>query len=124
MRYSQMSESIALTNCTSTRGFPRSKQKSVGLTGSHALSGGSLLLFGLCCRDRARDLLTPFQEQACDLAGDLILRGGHENDVENLLAALMGHWWNRQFHGKGIPKEEEQVQQFIDKQWHHWYRDL
>jgi hypothetical protein len=41
--------------------------------------------------------LTDFQETVCNLAADLILNGGAEEDVANLLRATIGHSLHLQF---------------------------
>lgn len=41
--------------------------------------------------------LTEFQTFVCDQVGDLILNGGHENDLTNLLYAAIGHYYRTMF---------------------------
>jgi hypothetical protein len=50
--------------------------------------------------------LTDFQETVCNLAADLILNGGAEADVANLLRATIGHSLNLRFPECGCYSED------------------
>ena len=43
--------------------------------------------------------LTDFQETVCNPAADLILNGGEESDVSNLLRSTIGHRLHPRFEG-------------------------
>ncbi len=67
--------------------------------------------------------LTDFQLLVCDLAGDIILNGGHQDDVHNLIFAAMGHSYRLRFGmSKGSPDEYlgNLHQDWIQKISRHW----
>jgi hypothetical protein len=67
--------------------------------------------------------LTDFQETVCNLAADLILRGGMDEDVANLLRATIGHslhlQWPRfdAFKADHIANDLPEWQQRIARHW-------
>jgi hypothetical protein len=72
--------------------------------------------------------LTEFQTFVCDHVGDLILNGGHENELTNLLYAAMGHYFRTLFPRKSIgdcvQQEQDRVTKFIENNIDDWERKL
>ena len=69
--------------------------------------------------------LTPFQEQVCDLAGDLILHGGHQDDIADFLAACMSHEWRRRgFDPDNPEKQQRDVDGYVSRWLARWVRKL
>lgn len=75
---------------------------------------------------RASRELTELQEQVCDLAGDLIVNGGHEDDVDELLFAVMAHFWRRRFpdYPRSQEEREKNAVDFAEKHRASWLKRL
>ena len=71
-----------------------------------------------------RSPLTPFQEHICDLAGDLILNGGHEDEINSLIYACMGHEWRRRFPDQDPARQEHSLARYTNRWISDWYRKL
>lgn len=66
--------------------------------------------------------LTPFQEQVCDLAGDMILHGGDRKDVKSLLKALAAHHERRRL--GDTPSRQQDISSTVERSVAVWERRL
>jgi len=72
--------------------------------------------------------LSEFQELVCETVGDLILRGGHEDEINKILDAAIGHYYRRMFPrskmGDCPQQETDRVNKFIEDRYDDWHRKL
>jgi hypothetical protein len=68
--------------------------------------------------------LTDFQTFVCDRVADLLLRGGHEHDLDNLIYAAAGHHYRTVFPASRMHETAEQEQkrttEFIESHIESW----
>ncbi|HUQ90818.1 MAG TPA: hypothetical protein VM120_03985 [Bryobacteraceae bacterium] len=70
--------------------------------------------------------LNHMQELLCDLAGDLILNGGHREDVDNFITSMTCHYWRR-LHPKyptELDKREKDLNEHVETRREEWTRSL
>jgi hypothetical protein len=70
--------------------------------------------------------LTEFQEELCDLCGDIMLRGAHPDDTRKFLSALLAHDYRRRFPNYPLDgkEREEHTQKRANDPLPHWQQHL
>src|SRR5438552_18777989 len=69
--------------------------------------------------------LTSIQEQLADIVGDIILHGGHSEEVDPLLYAAVAHSWKMRFsNNSDYPKLNDDAQEWAQKHWENWKQRL
>ena len=72
--------------------------------------------------------LTDFQTFVCDRVSDLLLRGGHEHDMDNVLCGALGHYYRTMFPrkkmGDCVEQEQKRVTEYIDSRIEDWRTPL
>jgi hypothetical protein len=72
--------------------------------------------------------LTDFQTFVCDRVSDLLLRGGHEHDMDNVLCGALGHYYRTMFPrkrmGDCVEQEQKRVTEYIDSRIEEWRTPL
>ena len=62
--------------------------------------------------------MTPLQEELASLLGDLILNGGHRQDVRSMFYAAFSHYWRRRFTEGSTPDK------YVENNEEKWARKL
>ena len=71
--------------------------------------------------------LAPIQEQVADLVGDILLRGGHPDEVDSIIWSAMTHHWRLFETGGCLPetsKVSERAEAFARREFETWKRRL